>query len=165
MSKIKIKTNPHMKAKLRASLRRKEENRIKNKRMRNAQSSIYSYYNGGYFIRNQRRVGKHLTIIVPEKEITDYEIIEQKKILYDENGEPYTYTAKRFRPIKTVVPAHEERTRSFKGYIAVKPYLKRFGSGKPHYKKMANERIRNTNNDIKNGSHYKKFYDIKWNLW
>ena len=168
MSKVKVDTDPHTKAKLRHSLRRKEEAMLKDARKEASKGRVYRYLHG-YYIKDKRRRTTYIYETVPEhkesvQKVTGY--VEKTSYWYDEEG----YAHKNFRyniPIYTyetvLCPEKTIVKRRIHDCIKIKPYLRRIHVKKAFYKKMAAKAARKK--ELTNGSCYKMAYNIDFMLW
>ena len=168
---IKIYFPGVKKEKFRHNLRRKETALKKKERMSFAKNNIYGY-GRGYWIKDPKiweRVKKtYPAHIETKKELIEYRTVINRQDSYeeDENGDLKV----RYKRIGIYDKKEEyipEETITI-GYTLKEnerePYLRRINISKRSLKKITNRKVRH-NNNIGNGSNYKRNYDIALEIW
>lgn len=169
MSKVKGDYDAHKKSKLRRSLRRYEENKIKESRFKMCRRNNRWWTGVGYIIKDDRAVTHTEYEEIPEhkesvKKITAY--VEKQSVWYDEDG--YAHRGMRYSiPVYSfetiVVPKKKVIKTRYWEYLPIKPYLKRYHTSKKFCKREAAKAARKVT--LKNGSSYKKAYNFRNILW
>ncbi len=167
MSKVKFESDEfngtRQKAKMKHSLRRKETEHIKQKRMQKAKELPYSYR---YYVVDSKPIRKIEKIEVPEyvKKITHLRPTE--KYITLEDGQVIVHRV--FKEVVDdvkVIPAHILKRRCIVGYEDIKPYLRGNAPRKKWLKRQASRKVRKAGLYVGNGGVYKKYYDIRWALY
>ena len=165
MSKIKP-VNDVPKAKL---IRRNRRTETRNKKAQRKHKSDYYWC---YYIKDSRYNNEYKIEVIPEKEVKTLEYTPIRLPAFDDSGSMCGWKTYNQYYIKTsIVPEHTIRHRIKHERIDIDPILKKVDtkSIKKTYRKIAKRQLRrklnSINNDIANGSSYKKDFDVAWNVY
>ncbi len=167
MSKVKYLPDDFHKTKenARHSLRRKESEYVKNKRMQIAKQHKYMYR---YVVKDARVVKEKVVQTVLEHVENTYHWETVTNWVTLENGRSYPQREyKRVIDGQKVVPAHTVIRTVKVGEEPVKPHLKESKTDRKKWlKRQAAKKVRRADaEDIGSFGNYKKLYDIAWELW
>ena len=159
MSKVKFDgVDPHTKAKMRNSLRRKETAKIKNNRINNR-------HNTKWFPKTEISINRIEEVVIPEhtRDALTSEVVH--KLYLDENGLYYPAYTTIWRTKKVTVPERRYKRHIHVETREVGPYLKMKGKNDfKYYRSISNKKVRHYKGDLQK-SDYKKLYDIWWSYY
>lgn len=148
--------------------RRIETKKKKNQRMRDCRNGTYNY--GSYWIQEETYCRKYEPVLVPERQVEKGHYEYKSVPVKDMKGEILYYISLPEYIVDKVITIPEHMGKQFVNsyWVSLKsPMLRRSDFSKKKYRKIAARRFRRLDPlaDVSNGSNYKRYYDLAWEIY